>query len=269
MIAEASRLYGSMVIARDTALTYKGRDVDPRTVAAELGVRWVVRGSVRYAGERVRLDLALIDGETGVQRSTDRFESDRAELRRLLDEFVQTLARLLVNEVYASAAARAARLTPDQVTADDLAMQGIALWLRGITRENALAAIDFFDRAVAIDPKNLGGWAGVGYARLHADLNGWLPDRDAARKRISEAGARIEEIDPDSHYGFQARVIRAAPARARSCVRRARSRACTSQPWRQPSRCRHASWTRWKTIAGKNCPMPPSHARWRRRCAGR
>ncbi|MFN0185200.1 MAG: winged helix-turn-helix domain-containing protein [Aquabacterium sp.] len=209
VIAEVSRIDGSMVIARDTALTYKGRAVDPREVARELGVRWVVRGSVRYTAERVRLETVLIDGETGAQRWIESFESDRAELRRLLDDFAQTLSRLLVNEIYASSAARATRLTPDQVGADDLAMQGIALWQRGVTRENVLAAIDRFERAIAIDPGNLHGWAGVGYATLHADLNGWLADRAAARRRVAEAGARVEALDPDSYYGFQARVIRA------------------------------------------------------------
>lgn len=209
LITEVSRIYDTMVISRDTALTYRDRQLDPREVARELRVRWVVRGSVRYADGRVQLNLSLVDGESGAERWVDSLAADRAELPRLLGEFTQRLARLLVNEIYQSNAARAARLTPAQVTADDLAMQGIALWQRGMSRANVLAAMAFFDRAVAADPANLHGWGGVGYTRLHADMNGWLSDSDAARRRIAEAGARIEAIDPESFYGFQARVIAA------------------------------------------------------------
>ncbi len=209
VIAEVSRLHGSLVIGRDTALTYKGRELDPRVVARELAVRWVVRGNVRYADNRVRLSVALLDGETGAQRWADSFDAERASLRLLLDEFVQTLARLLVHEVYRSNAARAQRLSPQQITADDLAMQGIALWLRGFTRENVLQANELFERAVALDPKSQHGWGGINYTTLHALSNGWLADPAAGQRRLAEVWARLEQLDPDSFYGYQARVTRA------------------------------------------------------------
>jgi TolB-like protein/DNA-binding winged helix-turn-helix (wHTH) protein len=209
LIVETARIYDSVVIGRDTALTYQGREVDPRTVARELGVRWVVRGRVRYADDRVRLTVELIDGETGAQRWSDTLDTERAQLQRLLDDYANRLARLLQIEIYASNAARSMKLTPTEVQADDLAMQGMALWFRGLTRDNVLQAIDRFERAVVLDPRSLQGWAGVNYATLHASLNGWLPDRAAAQRRVAEASERIEQIDPDSHNGYMARVIRA------------------------------------------------------------
>jgi TolB-like protein len=209
LIAEASRIYDSFVIGRDTALTYKGRDIDPRVVARELGVRWVVRGRVRYADDRVRLAVELLDGESGAQRWFDVFEAERGELQRILDEFANRLARLLQLEIYASNAARSAKLTATEVQADDLAMQGMAFWFRGLTRENVLQAIDRFERAVALDPRSLQGWAGVNFATLHANLNGWLADREAAQRRVAEASERVEQLDPDSHHGYMSRVIRA------------------------------------------------------------
>lgn len=209
LIAETARIYESFVIGRDTALTYKGRDIDPRAVARELGVRWVVRGRVRYGDDRVRLAVELVDGETGAQRWSDTLDAERSELRLMLDEYANRLARLLQIEIYASNAARSLKLTPTEIQADDLAMQGMALWFRGLTRENVLQAIERFERAVALDPRSLQGWAGVNFATLHANLNGWLPDREAAQRRVAEASKRVEQIDPDSHNGYMARVIRA------------------------------------------------------------
>lgn len=209
LIVETARIYDSVVIGRDTALTYRGREVDPRTVARELGVRWVVRGRARYADDRVRLTIELLDGETGAQRWSDTLDAERAELQRLLDDYANRLARLLQIEIYASNAARSLKLTPTEVQADDLVMQGMALWFRGLTRENVLQAIERFEHAVVLDPRSLQGWAGVNYATLHASLNGWLPDRAAAQRRVAEASERVQQIDPDSHNGYMARVIRA------------------------------------------------------------
>jgi adenylate cyclase len=83
---ELGKLPGALVISRDTAFTYKGRAVDPREVLRELGVRYVVRGTVRRDGERVRLNLPMVDGESGTQHWAQQFAMDRTNLGKALDE---------------------------------------------------------------------------------------------------------------------------------------------------------------------------------------
>ena len=130
LVSEVARLPGSFVIARATAHTYKGKIVDPRDVARELRVRYVVRGSLRREGTVIRLNLALIDGESGRQRWAEKFTVERAQLGQALDEFVIGLGRHLTTEVQKSAGDRSAALSPAEVSADDLAMRAYGLWFR-------------------------------------------------------------------------------------------------------------------------------------------
>jgi TolB-like protein len=115
LISEVARLPGSFVIARATAHTYKGKIVDPRDVARELRVRYVVRGSLRRDGTVIRLSLALIDGENGRQRWAEKFAVERAQLGPALDEFVIRLGRHLTNEVWKSAGDRSAAPSPARI----------------------------------------------------------------------------------------------------------------------------------------------------------
>jgi TolB-like protein/DNA-binding winged helix-turn-helix (wHTH) protein len=209
LIGELTRLENSFVIARDTAATFKGSAADPRNVARELRVRYVVRGSVRRDGDEVRLNLSLIDGESGAQRWADRFMVERARLSRALDEIVLQIARPLSVEVIRSAGERVAMLSPTEITADDLAMRAFALWHRGYTRDNLSESLSLLEQAVAIDPNSIRGWGGLGFVTLNAAMNGWLPDRAAAFKRIEVAGENLDRLDPDGHLSHQSRVIRA------------------------------------------------------------
>jgi TolB-like protein len=209
LIAAVSRVQSGIVIARDTAQTYKDKSVDPREVARELNVRYVVRGSLRREGARIRLDLALIDGESGRQRWAEKFSFERAQLGQALDDFTVLLARHLSIEVYKSAADRTAAMSVDAVSADDLAMRGVGLWLRGITQENLLEANRLFEQAVARDPNSVRAWGGIAYINSNLLTNGWAPDRAAAIRRIEEASAQLDRLEPDGFYSYQARVIQA------------------------------------------------------------
>ena len=204
---EVARLPGSFVIATDTAHTYKGKTPDPRDVARELGVRHVVRGNLRRENTVIRLSLALVDGETGMQRWAEGFVVDRAQLGQALDEFVLKLARFLSLEVSRSAAGRLATLSPAEVSADDLAMRGMALWIRGFNSDNLNEALRLFEQAVARDPDSIRGWGGLAFMNLHAGINGWLPDRAAAFRRINDAAAQLNRLDPEGFYTYQAKVI--------------------------------------------------------------
>ena len=100
LVIAVAQLQNSLVIARDTASTYKGKAVDPRQVAREMGVRHVVQGSLRQEGGRIRLNLTLTDGESGVQRWSEAFDTDRAQLAQAVSDFGVAIERTLVAELY-------------------------------------------------------------------------------------------------------------------------------------------------------------------------
>ncbi len=209
LVSEVARLPGSFVIARATAHTYKGKIVDPRDVARELRVRYVVRGSLRREGTVIRLNLALIDGESGRQRWAEKFTVERAQLGPALDEFVIGLGRYLTTEVLKSAGDRSAALSPAEVSADDLAMRAYALWFRGVTRENLIEALGLLEQAVAKNPNSTRAWGGLTFINFNGVVNGWLPDRAAAIRRIDEAAVQLDRLDPDGFLTYQARAIQA------------------------------------------------------------
>lgn len=207
VIAEVARLPGSFVIGRDTAQTYKGKAADPRDVARELRVRYVVRGSVRRDGAQIRLDMSLVDGATGRQRWAERYSVERAKLSQAVEEISLSLARNLSIEAFKSAADRTAAMSADAVSADDLAMRAFGLWFRGLNRENLLEATALLEQAVAKDPASTRGWGGLVIMNLNSMQNGWVPDRAAAVRRINEAATQLERLDAESHYAYQAKVI--------------------------------------------------------------
>jgi adenylate cyclase len=209
LVSEVARLPGSFVIARATANTYKGKIVDPRDVARELRVRYVVRGSLRRDGTVIRLNLALIDGESGRQRWAEKFTVERAQLGQALDEFVIGLGRHLTTEVQKSAGDRSAALSPAEVSADDLAMRAYGLWFRAVTRENLIEALGLLEQAVAKNPNSTRAWGGLVFMNVNGVVNGWLPDRAAASRRIDEAAVQLDRLDPDGFFAYQARAVQA------------------------------------------------------------
>jgi adenylate cyclase len=207
LIFAIAKLRGSQVIARDTAATYKGRDVDPRQVAREMGVRHVVRGALRREGTKVILNVALIDGESGVQRWADAFETERAQLPQTVGDFAVAIERTLVGELYRTTVERRAALSPAEVSADDLAMQGYAMWYRGVSRENVLAARALFERALLLDPDSPRAWAGIQFTTANQLFNGWTDDRPATLRRAEDAVANLERVDRDGSYVYSAKAF--------------------------------------------------------------
>ena len=205
LTAELGRLPSTLVISRDTARTFKGKAADPRDVARDLGVRYVIRGSARRAGERVRLDLEMVDGESGLQAWSQRVDLDRGRLAGGLGDVALQLARSLNVQTYRSSGAKAAALKPHEIQADDLAMQGWAAWFRGITPENLREAASLFDQAVQRDPRSTRGLGGVAFVyRLGAQF-GWLPDRDAAMSKAEQATERLRAIDENDFFTLLSR----------------------------------------------------------------
>lgn len=205
LTTELGQISGAFVISRDTAHTYKGKPVDPRQVARELGVRYVVGGAVRRDGDRVRLTLSMVDGGTGAQHWAQQFDVERPRLAVALDDIGKQVARSLSVQILRASGERASGLAPEQVLADDLAMQGWSVYFRGVSRENLAEANRLFEAAVDRDPNCIRGWGGVAVMNGLLAGNLWAPDHAAALARLDEAARQLHELDAHDAYTYYAR----------------------------------------------------------------
>jgi TolB-like protein/class 3 adenylate cyclase len=189
LTTDLSRLSGSFVIARNTAFTFKGKNVDAREIGKELGVRYVLEGSVQRDAGRVRVNVQLIDAESGKHLWAERFDKPLADLFEMQDEIVARLANQLGTELTSAEAHRAERASnPDSM---DLFFQGLASLNKGINLENMTQARGYFERALTVDPGNLDALLGVG--RVDYSVGGAFlsDDRDA---RLAAAEAKVAKV---------------------------------------------------------------------------
>ena len=164
LTTDLSRISGSFVIARNTAYTYKGRSVDVRAIGRELNVRYVMEGSVQRAAARMRVNVQLIDAESGAHVWPERFDKPLADIFDMQDEIVAHLARQLDTALVSAEARRAAQLPqPDSI---DLYFQGMAWVHRGIDLDSLARAGDFFARALALDPEDVGALIGRAWVKM-------------------------------------------------------------------------------------------------------
>ncbi len=153
LTTDLSRIRGAVVIARNTAFTYKGKPLDVKTIGRELNVRYVLEGSVQRGGNRMRLNVQLIDAESGSHLWAERFEKPVTDLFEMQDEIVARLANSLNAQLVAAEARRAEQApTPNSM---DLYFQGLAWVNKGLTPDNVAQARSFFDRALSADPGNV------------------------------------------------------------------------------------------------------------------
>ena len=153
LTTDLSRINGALVIARNTAFTFKGKAVDVKKLGRELNVSYVLEGSVQRGGNRLRVNVQLIDAETGNHLWAERFDKPIGDLFDMQDEIVSRLANTLNAELI-KAEARRAELSP-RPDAMDLYFQGRAFLNKGLTPAFMTRARDFFVRALVLDPDNI------------------------------------------------------------------------------------------------------------------
>jgi adenylate cyclase len=163
LTTELSRLHNSFVIARNTAFTFKGKNVDAKAIGKELGVRYVLEGSVQRDANRVRVNAQLIDAESGAHLWADRFDEDVVDLFKLQDEVVARLARTLQVELVSAEAQRSLHDHSQNPDAIDLTMRGSALLNQPLTKANRFGARDLFEQALTLDPTNADALAGAAF----------------------------------------------------------------------------------------------------------
>ncbi|UPJ73467.1 adenylate/guanylate cyclase domain-containing protein [Bradyrhizobium sp. 187] len=195
LTTDLSRISGSFVIARNSAFSYKGKSTDVRQVGRQLNVRYVLEGSVQRSGDRLRVNVQLIDAENGKHLWAERFEKPLVNLFDMQDEIVSRLANTLDAQLIVAEARRAERsLHPDAI---DLYFQGMASIFKGLTIEHLNEARGFFERALAIDPRSVAALVGTAFVDLTTGGE-MLTDDRAARFSAAEANAiKALSLAPD------------------------------------------------------------------------
>jgi TolB-like protein len=192
---DLSRISGSFVIGRNTAFAYKGKHVDLKQIGHELNVRYVLEGSVQRSGNRLRVNVQLIDAETGAHLWAERFDKPVADLFDMQDEIVARLANQLGTQLIAAEARRAEQAPhPNSM---DLYFQGMACWNRGWITEHVAQARGFFERALASDPGNIEALASTAFVDFVRGYSFLADDRAALLAAAEAALTRVLSLAPE------------------------------------------------------------------------
>ena len=201
IITELSRFRDLFVISRNSSFKYKGQAINVQKVARELGVQYVVEGSVRKAGNRVRITVQLIDGETDTHIWAERYDRELADIFAVQDELTATIVSILPGRVEAASGERAARKTTDNMAAYECVLTGKRLHHHS-RREDNEQALRYLDRAIELDPSYAHAHAWRACTLGQAWVYGWCADRDATRDLIVASlriALSLDENDSDVH----------------------------------------------------------------------
>ena len=203
LTTDLSHLNGSFVIARNTAFTYKGKPVDAKEIGRELGVRYLLEGSVRRLGEKVEVNAQVVSTETGAHVWADRFEGERSKLGELQVDVVARLANSLGVELVKAEALRFTRERPGNPDAADLAMQAEAKEHSPDSKATFNEALTLSERALALDPQNVSALTVLAHALLDRVSDGWSDDPagDIARaEKTIDAAWALQPENSLVHY---------------------------------------------------------------------
>jgi adenylate cyclase len=207
LTTDIARIEGSLVISRNTAFIYKGKPVDARRIGRELGVRYVLEGSVQRSEKQIRVNAQLVDAETGAHLWAERFDRDIGDLFALQNEITARIARSLQSQL----AIAEARRPTDNPDALDYTLRGRAVMTRPISKENYDEAVTLFETALALDPKaaDAAAWLAVALTVRVIDELSDFPDVDL--QRADRLAAQALAALPDSPVAHHARgqVLRA------------------------------------------------------------
>jgi len=174
LTTDLSRLRNVLVISRNTAFTYKGQHVDAKQIGRDLGIRYVLEGSVRRSGNQVRVNAQLIDAATNTHLWAEHFDHDIGDLFAMQSEITTRIANTLGGELIEAEATR----PTDRPDALDYLLRGRAAMRKGSTRENIEEAINLFEHALALDPSSV---------EALSQLAGVLADRAAPKDPVAAA----------------------------------------------------------------------------------
>jgi len=187
------------VIARNSAFAYKGQSPNVAQVAAELGVRYVLEGSVRKAGRRVRVNAQLIDGATGGHLWAERYDRELEDIFAVQDELTHEIVSALALKLSADEEARLAAKGTDNLEAYDHFLRGREQALRQ-TREASAQARPLLERAIALDPGFAQAHACLAYVNVEDYVNRWSESPERSLERAHQQARRALELDDSEPY---------------------------------------------------------------------
>jgi adenylate cyclase len=204
IITELSRFRTLLVIARHSSFTFKGKAVDVRAAGQRLGARYVVEGSIRKAGSRLRVTAQLIDTETGNHVWSERYDRDLADVFAIQDELTAAIVGAVAGQVQAADISKARRRSTGSLGAYDSYLRGLELY----NQTQMHAAKEQFERAIAADPDFAPAHAMLSQALLEIAMSYWAPEQRelyaATLDQSVAAGQRAIALDPNDAKGHMA-----------------------------------------------------------------
>jgi adenylate cyclase len=204
IITALSKLSQLFVIARNSSFTFKGQNVHVQEVGTKLGVRYVLEGSVRKSGNRVRITAQLIDATSGGHLWAERFDRDLTDIFAVQDDVTQHIVGALAVNLTEGERQRLAPEHTGNMEAYDLFLRGRDLWHR-VTKETNLAARDLLQRSIELDPNFASAHAFLALTHVLDYLNGWSQSPPRSREKAEEVAMRavaLDDRDPWAHWAL-------------------------------------------------------------------
>ena len=203
LITALSKLRWFLVIARNSSFIYKGKSVHLRQVAEELGVRYVVEGSVRKSGDRVRITAQLNDVVSGSHIWAEKYDRALTDVFAVQDEITERIVFSIQPQLYGAESFRAQRKPPENLDAWDLVMRALSHYWR-VTRADHLVAQAFLEKAIAIDPEYGQALGLLASSYMFTAHMGWIDLRSAmaTAERAASAAIRLDDEDAWAHVAL-------------------------------------------------------------------
>ncbi len=198
IITTLSKLAGLRVIARNSSFVFKGRAVDIREAAKQLGVRYVLEGSVRKSGQRVRITAQLIDASDGAHVWAERYDRSMEDIFAIQDEITLILATEMQVKLTDGEQTRLRYATTSNVEAWNCWVEGLSYYRQAVTKENTRAVQSWWEKALALDPNSAVLNAMLGFNRTVSARFGWGDGRDDDMAKARSYVDRALELDPNN-----------------------------------------------------------------------
>jgi|tagenome__1003787_1003787.scaffolds.fasta_scaffold20929232_2 adenylate cyclase len=201
IITALSRIRWFFVIARNSSFTYKGKAVDIRQVGRELGVRYVLEGSIRRAGNKLRITGQLIEAATGSHIWADRFDGELDDIFDLQDRITQDIVAAIEPNIRAVEIKRARSKPTESLDAYDLYLRALPEF-HSYTEQGFKKAQAILEQAVARDPDYADAWGALADCIGRLIMSGWVKDREAATEKVRNAAARAVETGSENGWAL-------------------------------------------------------------------
>ena len=202
IVAALSRLRWFFVIARNSTFAYKGKAVDPKQVGRELGVRYVLEGSVRRSGQRVRISAQLLDAINGSHIWSERYDRELTDIFALQDEITTSVTSAIEPKLLAAEGLRTETRSPENLDAWDLVARALSYFWK-LTAADSAAAITILRQAVQLHPNYAPAHSMLAFALFMSGYVGWTPP-GTEREFAAQLAARAVELDDSDPWGHLA-----------------------------------------------------------------